>query len=223
MHTKLVKAMAELNEDIVIEEVRSLIKSNVSPLDIVGYLQKGIEIVGLKFEKKEYFMSELIISGEIFKEASKILGKIVPSSTSKSGTSNYGNFVIGTIRGDIHDVGKNIVSTFMSSNNFSVIDLGVDVPSEKYIDAIIEYKPKVIAISCLLTNCFDNVRECIKSIEDLGLRKKVKIIVGGGALDQDSCKYVKADIVCKTAQQTVEYCKEIYDIHQKEPYLRIVR
>lgn len=202
----LIDAMAELNEDLVIEEVRSLIDNNVPSLDIIGYLQKGIEIVGKRFEEKIYFMSELIISGEIFKEASEILGEAIPS-----GSSKYGVFVIGTIYGDIHDVGKNIVSTVMSSNDFEVIDLGVDVTTERFIEAIQYYKPKVMAISCLLTNCYDNVKECIKAIDDAGLRKDTKILIGGGPLDEATCKYVKADTVCKTALQTVEYCKKIYD------------
>lgn len=203
MSKKLVEAMAELNEDLVIAEVKNLISRNIPVLKIIGYLQEGIGIVGKRFEEKKYFMSELIISGEIFKEASKILGETIPS-----GTSKYGIFVIGTIYGDIHDVGKNIVNTFMSSNDFEVVDLGVDVPPERFIEAIKQYKPKVVGISCLLTNCFDNVKECIQAIEDAGLRKEVKILIGGGPVDEGTCKYVGADAVCKTAQQTVEYCKE---------------
>lgn len=207
MSKKLVEAMAELDEDLVIAEVKKLIDRNIPVLKIVGYLQEGIVIVGKRFEEKKYFMSELIISGEIFKEVSKILGETIPY-----GTSKYGIFVIGTIYGDIHDVGKNIVNTFMSSNDFEVVDLGVDVPPEKFIEAIKQYKPKVVGISCLLTNCFDNVKECIQAIEDAGLRKEIKILVGGGPVDEDTCKYVGADVVCKTAQQTVEYCKECAEL-----------
>lgn len=203
MSNKLVEAMAELNEDLVIAEVKDLINRNIPVLEIIGYLQEGIVIVGKRFQEKIYFMSELIISGEIFKEVSEILGGTIPS-----GTSKYGVFVIGTIYGDIHDVGKNIVNTFMSSNDFEVVDLGVDVPIEKFIEAINQYKPKVVGISCLLTNCFDNVKECIQAVEDAGLRKEVKILIGGGPVDEDTRKYVGADAVCKTAQQTVEYCKE---------------
>jgi dimethylamine corrinoid protein len=207
MSNKLVEAMAELNEDLVIAEVKDLINRNIPVLEIIGYLQEGIVIVGKRFQEKIYFMSELIISGEIFKEVSEILGGTIPS-----GTSKYGVFVIGTIYGDIHDVGKNIVNTFMSSNDFEVVDLGVDVPIEKFIEAIKHYKPKVVGISCLLTNCFDNLKECIQAIEDAGLRKEVKILIGGGVVDEDTCKYVGADTVCKTAQQTVEYCKECADL-----------
>ncbi len=218
MSKKLVEAMAELDEDLVLAEVKSLINSNVPALDIIGYLQQGIVIVGKRFEEKTYFMSELIISGEIFKEVSDILGEAIPS-----GTSKYGTFVIGTIYGDIHDIGKNVVSTVMSSNDFEVIDLGVDVLAEKYIEAIKQYRPKVIGISSLLTNGFDNVKECIERIEQEGLRKHVKILIGGGPLDEEACKYVKADVVCKTAQETVEYCKKVYNNYEKKNHLRIIR
>lgn len=218
MSKKLVDAMAELDEDTVLAEVKNLISSHVPALDIIGYLQQGIIIVGKRFEEKTYFMSELIISGEIFKEASDILGGAIPS-----GTSKYGSFVIGTIYGDIHDIGKNVVSTVMCSNDFEVIDLGVDVPTEKYIEAIKQYRPRVVGISCLLTNCFDNVKECIEKIEQEGLRKYVKILIGGGPLDVAMCKYVKADVVCKTAQETAAYCKKIYDKDENKNYLRIIR
>ncbi|CAB1244962.1 Methionine synthase [Clostridiaceae bacterium BL-3] len=205
MNRTLVKAMAELNEDIVIEEVKSLIKNNVPVLEIIQYLQRGIESVGKNFEEKKYFMSELIISGEIFKEASQILRKEFPLNTSEQG-----NFIIGTIYGDIHDVGKNIVATVMKSNGFRVIDLGTDVATEEFIEAIKQYKPKVVGISCLLTNCFDNLRECIQSIQNKGLRKDLKILIGGGPLDEYVRKYVKADMLCKTIQETVRYCKKLY-------------
>jgi methanogenic corrinoid protein MtbC1 len=218
MSKKLVEAMAELDEDTVLAEVKNLISSHVPALDIIGYLQEGISIVGKRFEERTYFMSELIISGEIFKEVSDILGERIPS-----GTSKYGTFVVGTIYGDIHDIGKNIVSTVMSSNDFEVIDLGVDVLAEKYIEAIKQYRPKVIGISCLLTNGFDNVKECIEKIEKEGLRKYVKVLIGGGPLDEEARKYVKADVVCKTAQETVEYCKKIYDNYENKNYLRIIR
>lgn len=218
MSKELIEAMSELDEDKVIAQVKALIKNHVSPMDIIGYLQKGISIVGKRFEERIYFMSELIISGEIFKEASDILGEtILP------GTSKHGIFVIGTIYGDIHDIGKNIVSIVMSSNDFEVIDLGVDVPTEKFIEAIRKYRPEVVAISCLLTNGFDNVKECIQRIEQEGLREYVKVLIGGGPMSEEAREYVKADVVCKTAQETVEYCKKVYNKGERKNYLRIIK
>lgn len=211
MNEVLINAMADLNEDLVIDEVNSLLKANVPVMNIIGYLQKGIEIVGKRFQEKKYFMSELIISGEIFKEASNILENFMPSGTPKDGV-----FVIGTIYGDIHDIGKNIVCTAMNNNDFKVIDLGTDVSTEKFIRAIKEYHPKVIAISCLLTNCFENLKECIQSIKSTEFGNEVKILIGGGVLDDQVREYVNADFFCKTVQETVQYCKEIYGIQSKK-------
>ncbi|MBV7274729.1 cobalamin-dependent protein [Clostridium sp. PL3] len=113
---------------------------------------------------------------------------------------------------DIHDIGKNIVTTVMSSNGFEVIDLGVDVPTGKFIEAIKQYKPKVVGISCLLTTCFDNVKACIHAIEDAGLRNDTKILVGGDPVDDAAGKYMRADIVAKNAQNTVDYCKKFVEV-----------
>jgi methylmalonyl-CoA mutase cobalamin-binding domain/chain len=207
MSKKLVDAMAELDEDVVLAEVKALKGQGVPALEIIESLQEGMGIVGKRFEKKEYFLSELIMSAEVFNEASQLIGGM-----GQSGESKYGIFVLGTIYDDIHDIGKNIVNTVMSSNGFEVIDLGVDVPTAKFIEAIKQYKPKVIGISCLLTTCFDNVKECIKAIEDAGLRDDVKIIIGGGPVDEATGKYVKADIVCKNAQEDVDYCKKFVEV-----------
>jgi Predicted cobalamin binding protein len=206
MSKKLVEAMADLDEDVLLEEVKALKDQGVPELDIIGSLQEGMGVVGKRFEEKEYFLSELIMSAEVFNEATKLLGGV-----EKSGSSKYGVFVLGTIYDDIHDIGKNIVNTVMKSNGFEVIDLGVDVPTTKFIEAIKQYKPKVVGISCLLTTCFDNVKACIQAIEDAGLRNDTKILVGGGPVDDNAGKYMGADIVAKNAQNTVEYCKQFAD------------
>jgi len=203
MGKKLVDAMADLNEDEVLAEVKALRDCGTNPLDIISCLQEGMSIVGKRFEEKEYFLSELIMSAEIFNEASQIIG-----GDSISAESKYGAFIMGTIYDDIHDIGKNIVTTVMASNGFNVVDLGVDVPTAKYIEAIKQYKPKVIGISCLLTTAFDNIKECIQSIEKEGLRKDLKILIGGGPVDEATVKYVGADNLCRNAQETVEYSKK---------------
>lgn len=209
MSEKLVEAMAELNEDVVLEEVKALKDKGVPMLDIIQYLQDGMGIVGKRYEEKEYFLSELIMSAEIFRGASELLG----DNFDTAGAAKNGLFVMGTIYGDIHDIGKNIVTTVMNCNGFRVIDLGVDVPTEKYIEAIKQHDAKVIGISCLLTTAFDNVKECIESIEKAGLRDRVKILIGGGPVDEATCKYVKADAVCKNAQVTVELSKKILGVN----------
>ncbi|WP_411680383.1 B12-binding domain-containing protein [Clostridium thailandense] len=207
MSKRLIESMADLDEDIVLEEVKALKNQGVSALQIIESLQEGMSIVGKRFEEKEYFLSELIMSAEVFNEASQLIGGMKEAGESKNGV-----FVLGTIYDDIHDIGKNIVTTIMSSNGFEVIDLGVDVPTGKFIEAIKQYKPKVVGISCLLTTCFDNVKACIQAIEDAGLRNDTKILVGGGPVDDAAGKYMRADIVAKNAQNTVDYCKKFVEV-----------
>ena len=207
MSKKLVEAMADLDEDIVLSEVKALKEQGVDTLQIIESIQEGMGIVGKRFEEKEYFLSELIMSAEVFNEASQLLGGMEGAGTSKNGV-----FVLGTIYDDIHDIGKNIVTTVMRSNGFEVIDLGVDVPTAKFIEAIKQHKPKVVGISCLLTTCFDNVKECIQAIEDAGLRNDTKVLIGGGPVDEATGKYVKADVVAKNAQNTVDYCKQFVEV-----------
>ncbi|WP_411682012.1 B12-binding domain-containing protein [Clostridium thailandense] len=208
MSKKLIEAMADLDEDVVLEEVKALKEQGVSPLEIIESLQEGMGIVGKRFEEKEYFLSELIMSAEVFNEASQLLGGVGQAGEAKNGV-----FVLGTIYDDIHDIGKNIVTTVMRSNGFEVIDLGVDVPTAKFIEAIKKHKPKVVGISCLLTTCFDNVKECIQAIEEEGLRNDVKVLIGGGPVDEATGKYVNADVIAKNAQNTVDYCKQFVEVN----------
>lgn len=199
MNGKLAKQLGELDEDAVLAGVQALKEQGVPGLEIIQELQEGMQAVGQKYEAKEFFLSELIMSAEIFNEAIDSLGDL-----SETDTSNLGNFVLGTIYGDIHDIGKNIVGTVLKCNGFNVVDLGVDVPTEKFIEAIKEYQPKVIGFSCLLTTAFDNIKTAIEEIDKAGLRKDLKILIGGGPVDQTVCDYVKADAVCKSAQEAVD-------------------
>ncbi len=204
MSQKLIDAMADLNEDDVIAEVKTLLAGGVANLDIISALQAGMGIVGKRYEEKEYYLSELIMSASIFEEAGKLLG---PGGA--GGGSKYGTFLIGTIYQDVHDIGKNIVTAVLSSNGFNVVDIGVDVPTATFLEAIRKHDPKVIGISCLLTTCFANVQECIKAIEAAGLRDGRRILVGGGPVDEAAGKYMGADAVCKDAMAAVNYCKDV--------------
>ena len=203
MSSELARRLGELDEDGVLARVQALKEQGVPGLDIIQELQEGMQAVGQKYEAKEYFLSELIMSAEIFNEAIDALGEI-----SGSDQSHLGNFVLGTIYGDIHDIGKNIVGTVLKCNGFNVIDLGVDVPAAKFIETIKEYKPKVIGFSCLLTTAFENIKTAIEEIEKAGLRKDVKILIGGGPVDQSVCDYVKADAVCRSAQEAVDVAQK---------------
>ncbi|WP_005031161.1 cobalamin B12-binding domain-containing protein [Holophaga foetida] len=208
MSQTLINAMADLDESVLVAEVNALKSQGAPALEIIQKLQEGMNIVGKRYEEKEYYLSELIMSAEIFKEAAALIGGDLAAGDAPS----HGTFVMGTIYGDIHDIGKNIVTTVMSCNGFRVIDLGVDVSTAAYIEAIREHKPQVVGISCLLTTAFDGMKECISSIEAAGLRDGLKILIGGGPCDQTTADYVGADAYCKTAQDSVEYSKKLMGV-----------
>lgn len=204
MSTVLAKELGELNEDAVLAEVQNLKDQDVDSLEIIAQLQDGMGIVGQLYESKEYYLSELIMSAEIFNAAIAKIGEIADDESKTIGT-----FVLGTISGDIHDIGKNIVATVLKCNGFNLIDLGVDVSIAKFIEAIKEHKPQIVGFSCLLTTAFDNIKEAITAIEEAGLRKDIKILIGGGPVDQTVCNYVKADAVCKSAQEATYVAKKL--------------
>ena len=200
MSQTLVDAMADLQEDVVLEEVRALKAKGVPPLEIIGALQQGMAIVGRRFEEKDYYLSELIMSAEIFNAVRPLLdfGAVGPSP--------YGTVVIGTIYQDVHDIGKSIVATILASHGVDVVDIGVDVPIEQFVEAVRSHKPRFLGISCLLTTCFGNVRDCISAVEAAGLRDGLTIVVGGGPVDEAAGRYMGADAVCKDAMAAVELC-----------------
>lgn len=209
MYEKISKALAELDEDSVLDGVKGLFEQGVLIFDILAALQKGMEEVGKKFEAKEYFLSELIMSADVFKEATGLLGDAFKTNASET----LGTVVMGTVKEDIHDIGKDIVVTILKCNGFNVIDLGVDVPYEKFVEAIKEHNPKIIGLSCLLTSAFDNMKGTIVAIEEAGLREGRTILIGGGPTDQKVLEYVNADMVCMNAQEAVETCKKIMGVN----------
>lgn len=204
MYEEISKALAELEEDLLLDGVKNLYEQGVPVFDILAALQKGMEEVGKKFEAKEYFLSELIMSADVFKEATGLLGDAFANNASET----LGTVVMGTVKEDIHDIGKDIVVTILKCNGFNVIDLGVDVPYEKFVEAIKEHNPQIIGLSCLLTSAFDNMKETILTIEGAGLREGRKIFIGGGPTDERVKDYVRADGVCKNAQEAVEAFKK---------------
>jgi len=199
MTHKLVDALSSLQEEEVLAEVTALKERNVPIFDIIQLLQEGISLVGKRFEAGEYFLSELIMSSSIFNQVMKSLNK-----SFDQGLPQHRTFVIGTILGDVHDIGKNIVANLLRCNSFRVIDLGVNVPIQTFVKAIRDQKPDLLGISCLLTTGFDPMRFAIKAIEDAGLRKDLKILIGGGPVTQATSNYVGADGFGTNAQQAVE-------------------
>jgi len=200
---KLAEAMAKLDKDSVIETVSQELKSGKDPLEIIEELRKGMEIVGEGFEKLERFLMDLIWAAEIFKDATAL---IMPKIKQKmKDVPTKGKVVIGTVKGDIHDIGKNLVMALLECAGFKVLDLGVDIAPEVFVEKIKEYKPQIVCMSGLLTASIDSMQETIQAIEKEGLRKELKIMVGGGVVgDQWTKGKVKADAVTTSAVEGVK-------------------
>lgn len=198
INEKIVALLTTLNENELYDEVKREIDAGTDKLEIIDSLQMGMSKVGDLFASREYFLSELMLSAEIFSNCQSMLGG------EDAVEPKYGAFVIGTVYGDIHDIGKNIVASVMRSNGFKVIDLGVDVKPEVYIAAIKEHNPIAVGFSCLLTTAFGAMRDCIQLVRDSGLDSGRILLIGGGPVEQNTLEFVHADGYCETAHDTVK-------------------
>jgi len=195
----LTTALVEMREDDVLGAVRAAKNAGATPADIIADLQAGMKEIGDKYEAEEYYLSELIMSAEIFKRALEELGL----DKSAADTGRRGTVVLGTVHTDIHDIGKNIVASVLSANGFKVVDLGVDVPVQAFVEATQESGAQVVGLSCLLTTAFPAMQETIAAFADAGLRDKVSIIIGGGPVNADLAQQLGADGAGASAQEAV--------------------
>jgi methanogenic corrinoid protein MtbC1 len=207
--TPLAQAVGDLEEEQVLALVDEQLASGAPAMTVMEELQAGMEVVGRRFEEGEYFLSELVFAGSIFKKASAPLQEGLKGDAGKK----LGTIVLGTVKNDIHEFGKDIVASVLSSNGVEVVDLGVNVEPQEFVDAIKEHKPQLVGLSCLLTTAFDSMTETVSVIEAAGLRGDVTILIGGGPVDQASLSFVKADIYCETAQDGVTAAKRILEGH----------
>jgi len=196
-----INEIVELNENKVLESVKQKLQNNEDPLKIMDDVKEAMKIIGEKFTNKEYFLPDLIMSGEILKQ---IFDTISPNlKESYMSKEKKGKVLLGTVFGDIHDIGKDIVKFMLDVNGFEVLDLGVDVPSDKFIKYIKEFKPKVLALSGFLTLTYDSMKEIIGKLKEAGLRDRVKIMIGGGTVDERTVEYVGADAYGQSAVDAV--------------------
>jgi len=201
----LANLLADLKEDEAIKVTKQRLDTGDDPLKILEDSRKGMEIVGKRFSSGEYFIPDLIYSGEILKQISEI---VKPKLTGKLQTKKLGKFLLATVAGDIHDIGKDIVGFMMDISGFEVIDLGIDVPKDKIVAAIKENKPQIVGLSGFLTLAFDSMKETIDAIKAAGLRDNVKIMIGGGQIDEEVKKYTGADAFRPDAVSAVTLAKE---------------
>ena len=199
MSEPLTTALVEMREDDVLAAVRAAKEAGAAPADIIADLQAGMKEIGDKYEAEEYYLSELIMSAEIFKRALEELGL----DKSAADTGRRGTVVLGTVHTDIHDIGKNIVASVLGANGFKVVDLGVDVPAQQFVEAAQQSGAQVVGLSCLLTTAFPAMRETIAAFAEAGLRDKVSIIIGGGPVSDDLAAQLGADAAGASAQEAV--------------------
>jgi methanogenic corrinoid protein MtbC1 len=188
----LVNALVEMREDDAMSLTRKYLDEGADPMRIFDAYKEALGFVGKRFEEGTYFVPELIMAGEMMKTASDL---IKPLITAKQGAQNakLGKFLLGTVEGDIHDIGKDIVHMLMDINGFEVRDLGVDVPAERFAEVAKEFQPDIVGLSGLLTLSYESMKQVVEALKQIGMRDKVKVIIGGGQVDEHACKYVGAD------------------------------
>lgn len=206
MSGELAKLLSDLKEPEALAFVEKALGDGVDPMELLANAREGMSIVGEKFATEEYFIPDLIFSGEILKG---IVGKLEPHLKAKKGEEDegLGKVIVGTVAGDIHDIGKNLVVFMLDVSGFKVTDLGIDVPVKKFVDAIKETGSTVVGLSGFLTLAFDAMKETIEAIDRAGLRDKVKIMIGGGQIDEQVRAFTGADAYGKDAMAAVKLAK----------------
>jgi len=205
MSEQLTEAVAELREDEAIQLVKDAVAKGDDPNAIFDAARKGMETVGQRFAAGEYFLPELIFSGEIFKSISELVAPLMEAQTDSG--EKLAKVIVGTVAGDIHDIGKDIVVFMLDISGFEVYDLGIDVPIQNFVDKIKETGAPIVALSGFLTLAFDAMKETVEAIEAAGLRDGVKIMIGGGQIDEEIMKYTKTDAYGRDAMAAVEIAK----------------
>lgn len=190
---ELVNAVAEMMEDDAMRLTKKYLDEGVPPMRVLDAYKQALGIIGKRFEEGSYFVPELILAGEMMKEASELIKPFMAGGHAGAETKRIGKFLLGTVQGDIHDIGKDMVGMLMDINGFEVKDLGVDVPAQRFWDACKEFQPDIIGMSGLLTLAYESMKQVVDGLKEMGARDKVKVIIGGGQVDEHAGKYVGAD------------------------------
>jgi 5-methyltetrahydrofolate--homocysteine methyltransferase len=198
--------LADLQEDEVIKLSKERIAAGEDPMKILEDSRKGMEIVGKRFADGEYFLPELVFSGEVLKQVTDLVKPHLTGAATQS--KRLGKIVLGTVAGDIHDIGLNIVDFMLDVNGFEVFNLGVDVSADKFVEKVKETDAPIVGLSGFLTPAFDAMKQTVEALEKAGLRGKVKVMIGGGQMDDEVRKYAKADAFGKDAMAAVSLAKE---------------
>ena len=204
MAGKLVELLSDLKEPEALAFVEKSLEEGVDPMDLLGQAKEAMNIVGQRFATEEYFIPDLVFSGEILKG---IVQMLEPYLKKDEEEERLGKVVIGTVAGDIHDIGKDLVVFMLDVNGFEVVDLGIDVPIQKFVDSIKETGTKVVGLSGFLTLAFQSMKDTVEAIKEAGFRDKVKIMIGGGQIDEHVRGFTGADAYGKDAVEAVKLAK----------------
>jgi methanogenic corrinoid protein MtbC1 len=205
MHNTLINAISDMNEDEAIAITRDLLTRNEDPLAIVRSCSAAMEVIGKRFEAGEYFLPELMLAGDLVKHISDLAK---PALHGSEGEAKRGTIVLGTVKGDIHNIGKDIVAFLLDVNGFEVHDVGVNVDPAVFVKAIQDYKPAVVGLSGLLTVAYDSMKSTVQAIEAAGLRDQVKIMIGGAQVSETIRQYAGADAFGEDAMVGVRLAKQ---------------
>ncbi len=190
---------AEMSGPGVLELTGAAVEKGIQPSVIVrDGLTAGMQVVGEKFSKKEFFIPDMLASAEAVGAAMEILRPLLGS-----GNQSKGKFAIATVRGDIHDIGKNIVATLLKGSGYDVVDLGIDVPTEKIVEYVKANKPDILGLSALLTTTMVVMAEIINALKEAGVRDRVKVVIGGAAVSKEYAGEIGADAYCADAFEAV--------------------
>ena len=205
MSEELVKAIADMREEEAFALVQEMLEGDVEPMSILDAAREAMDVVGQRYEEGTYFLPELMMAGEMLNQIADI---VKPELAKLPEIKRHGKVLIGTVEGDIHDIGKDIVTFMLDVNGFDVLDLGVDVSPQKFVEAIRDFQPQVVGLSGFLTLAFDVMKETVEAIQTASLRDRVKIMIGGGQVNEEIRKYAGADAYGEDAMAGVSLVQE---------------
>jgi methylmalonyl-CoA mutase cobalamin-binding domain/chain len=203
---KLTELIIELEVDDIADAVKEALDEKKAPFDVLNALTKGMDEVGRRYEAKEYYLTELVLAGETMKEAFKVLQ---PALAAVDKSKSKVKIILATVKGDNHDIGKNILGSLLLSSGFELIDLGMDVDEKTIVKKVKETGAKIIALSSLLTMTVEQIKVIHEALKAAGLRNKVKLIVGGAPLNMELAKKLGADDFAEDAVDGVKHIKQL--------------
>jgi len=204
---ELFNKIVDMDEEGAVSLAKEYLEKGGDAQKLLDVCRDAMAVVGDKFEKGEYFLSELLLGGEIFKGIMELALPMIKEGEGKK----IGKMVLGTVKEDIHNIGKDIFKAFAEAAGFEVIDIGVDVPVEKFVDAVKENKPDLVGMSCLITAGISSMKKTIEAIKQAGLTEP-KIIIGGGRVDEEVKEFTGADAWADDAAKGVRLCKELMGV-----------